>query len=113
MRIGVFHNRYKIRGGEDRVFDLDVDLLRRAGHEVFGLVVDNRDEIGDSRMAALRAGLGAAWSRRMARRATAFVASIASKWPTCITSTLSSHHPSTVQFGPGVFQLFKRCTTTA
>jgi len=34
MHVGVFHNRYVFRGGEDAVVDLEVELLRKAGHEV-------------------------------------------------------------------------------
>jgi len=34
MRILHVHNRYRIYGGEDRMFDATTDLLRRKGHEV-------------------------------------------------------------------------------
>ena len=34
MRVAVFHNRYVFRGGEDAVVDLEVELLRKAGHRV-------------------------------------------------------------------------------
>ncbi|WP_221800278.1 glycosyltransferase family 4 protein [Oceanobacter mangrovi] len=41
MRILVVHNKYKIRGGEDSVFENEVELLRSAGHDVETYVVDN------------------------------------------------------------------------
>ncbi|WP_244485599.1 glycosyltransferase [Bradyrhizobium tropiciagri] len=41
MRILVAHNRYQGRGGEDVVFEAEVDLLRSAGHSVDALTVSN------------------------------------------------------------------------
>ncbi|MBR0898195.1 glycosyltransferase [Bradyrhizobium tropiciagri] len=41
MRILVAHNRYQGRGGEDVVFEAEVDLLRGAGHSVETLTVSN------------------------------------------------------------------------
>ena len=46
------HNRYRLFGGEDTVFDAETALLEARGHRVERLVVDNR-EIQDE------AGLGA------------------------------------------------------
>jgi glycosyltransferase involved in cell wall biosynthesis len=43
MRIGIFHNRYRARGGEDAAVDAEKSLLEKAGHEVDTLSVDNRD----------------------------------------------------------------------
>ena len=37
MRVAVFHNRYVFRGGEDAVVDLEMELLRKAGHEAYVL----------------------------------------------------------------------------
>ena len=43
MRIGVLHNAYRFRGGEDRVADAETRLLEAAGHHVARLTFDNRD----------------------------------------------------------------------
>jgi len=58
MRIGIFHNRYLHRGGEDTVVEIETELLAKSGHDVRLLAVDNREEIAD-RLGALRAGLRA------------------------------------------------------
>lgn len=42
MRVGIFHNRYRERGGEDAVVDAESVLLEKAGHQVASLIVDNR-----------------------------------------------------------------------
>ncbi|TXR53343.1 glycosyltransferase family 4 protein [Reinekea thalattae] len=41
MKILVIHNSYKVRGGEDSVFENEVALLRDGGHEVTELRVSN------------------------------------------------------------------------
>ncbi|QOZ35406.1 glycosyltransferase [Bradyrhizobium sp. CCBAU 53421] len=41
MKILIAHNRYQGRGGEDVVFEAEVDLLRDAGHSVETLTVSN------------------------------------------------------------------------
>ena len=43
MNILVAHNHYKQRGGEDIVFESEVDLLSRCGHEVHTLEIWNND----------------------------------------------------------------------
>ncbi len=42
MRIGILHNAYLFRGGEDRVVATEAEMLRTAGHHVSTLVLDNR-----------------------------------------------------------------------
>jgi glycosyltransferase involved in cell wall biosynthesis len=37
----VVHNRYRLAGGEDAVFEAETDLLERHGHRVHRLIVDN------------------------------------------------------------------------
>ena len=54
MRVAMFHNRYARRGGEDEAFDREVDLLRKAGCEVFVFEVDSdevRGPLGTARAA--------------------------------------------------------------
>ena len=43
MKVLVAHNYYKLRGGEDVVFESEVDLLSGAGHEVRTVKVFNED----------------------------------------------------------------------
>ena len=74
MRVALFHNRYIQRGGEDIAFDFEVDLLSKAGHQVEVFTVDNREEIGASAAAALRAGLRAHWNPATVRRVEDFLA---------------------------------------
>jgi len=64
MRVGIFHNRYIHRGGEDSTVDLEVDLLSKAGHDVILHCVDNRVEIARSPLGPLRAALRARWNPR-------------------------------------------------
>jgi glycosyltransferase involved in cell wall biosynthesis len=71
MRVAVFHNRYVFRGGEDAVVDLEVELLRKAGHEVHLFSVDSA-EIRSFRD-RLRVGLAARWNAAMAKRVAAFL----------------------------------------
>jgi len=75
LRIGVFHNRYRQRGGEDAVVDLEVELLRKAGHDVRTFFVDNREELDGSVVRALRVGWRARWNRAAERRVGEFLAS--------------------------------------
>jgi glycosyltransferase involved in cell wall biosynthesis len=51
MRVLQLHNRYRERGGEDRVVLAEAEVLRDAGHEVVVYQVDNP---GDWRRAAAR-----------------------------------------------------------
>lgn len=39
----VVHNRYRVRGGEDGVFETECSLLEKAGHKVVRYEKDNRD----------------------------------------------------------------------
>ena len=56
MRILVAHNRYQQRGGEDVVFENEVKLLARSGHDVDTLVVSNDAIVSmfDKTLTALR-----------------------------------------------------------
>jgi len=67
MRIAIFHNRYRLRGGEDAAVDAQVELLAKAGHEVRLFAVDNRDEIKGAG-GALRAARHARWNPTMSAR---------------------------------------------
>jgi len=74
LRIAIFHNRYRYRGGEDRVVDTEAELLRKAGHEVHLVCADNRSEIPGAGVGAVRAGLGARFNRASYRRVVDFLA---------------------------------------
>jgi glycosyltransferase involved in cell wall biosynthesis len=73
MRVGIFHNRYLHRGGEDAVVDAEAEMLQKAGHEVLLFQVDNREEIASSPLGAVRAGLRARWNAHMGKRVGALL----------------------------------------
>lgn len=73
MRIGIFHNRYLQRGGEDVASDAEAALLAKAGHEVHRFTVDNRDAIEGSRLGPVRTALGAHWNPETPRQVDAFL----------------------------------------
>ena len=73
MRIGLFHNRYRQRGGEDTALEAEAELLAKGGHRVARLVVDNAEEI-PGRLGALRAGLRARSNPETPRRLARFLA---------------------------------------
>ncbi len=76
MRVGILHNAYRYRGGEDRVVEAETDLLREAGLVVSPLILDNRvafASLGPRLKNTVRAASGwntsaasdvAAWARR-------------------------------------------------
>ena len=41
MKILIAHNRYQLFGGEDSVFDSEVQMLTSAGHDVHTLIMSN------------------------------------------------------------------------
>ena len=60
MRVLAVHNFYRHSGGEDEVFRLEVDLLRRHGHTVTEYVDDNQ-RIGEMTRASV--ALNTIWSQ--------------------------------------------------
>ena len=71
MRVALFHNRDAQRGGEDAAFDLEIELLRKAGCVVHAFTVDSGEVRGP--VAILRTALSARSSSRMAERVARFV----------------------------------------
>lgn len=65
MNILVLHNAYRQQGGEERVVEIEVEMLRRAGHRVHLEMVSNHEL--DHPLAALPAFLDAAASPRRAQ----------------------------------------------
>lgn len=66
MRVGILHNAYRYRGGEETVVESETDLLREAGHHVSTRVLDNRVQyatIGGKLRGAFREGTG--WNGSM------------------------------------------------
>lgn len=59
MRVLLAHNRYRLRGGEDTVFDQERDLLRSHGDDVVEYTVGN-DDVDPSSPVAL--GIRTLWS---------------------------------------------------
>jgi len=64
VRVLVLHNRYRTPGGEDVAVAAEVALLRRRGHDVTLIEVDNADIAGP----AARAGVALGTPYRPARR---------------------------------------------
>jgi len=75
-RVLLVHERYQQAGGEDGVFDAQVELLRRRGHDVELLEVDN-DEIPASPSVPerLHLAIDTVWSRSGAQRVRAAIRS--------------------------------------
>ncbi|WP_439489762.1 glycosyltransferase family 4 protein [Algoriphagus sp.] len=71
MNILVIHNKYTQRGGEDLVFESEVELLRQKGHRVEVLVFSN-DQI-DSGWAKLTSALGAVYNIKSYRRVVGII----------------------------------------
>jgi glycosyltransferase involved in cell wall biosynthesis len=72
MRVGVFHNRYAQRGGEDAAVDLEVEQLRKAGCEVHLFTVESGEVTGTWERA--RALWRAPFDPEMAERTAGFLA---------------------------------------
>jgi glycosyltransferase involved in cell wall biosynthesis len=68
VRIAIFHNRYRERGGEDTAVDGEAELLEKGGHSVVRCLVDNREALA-SPFGLLRAALRARWNPASAARA--------------------------------------------
>ncbi len=73
MRVGIFHNLYVWRGGEDAVVALESELLRKAGIAVESFTLDNREAQLDTLPGRLRAGLRVRGSANSARAVAAFL----------------------------------------
>jgi glycosyltransferase involved in cell wall biosynthesis len=73
MRIGIFHNAYLWRGGEDAVVAQEAELLSKAGVDAKLFTVDNRDARLETLAGRLRAGLRARRSPDAARRVAEFL----------------------------------------
>ncbi|MAT69385.1 MAG: glycosyl transferase family 1 [Planctomycetaceae bacterium] len=70
MKVLLCHTRYLNRGGEDRSFEEERDLLRAAGHEVIEYVRHNEDMAA---MSSLRAAAVTVWNRQAAREVAALI----------------------------------------
>jgi glycosyltransferase involved in cell wall biosynthesis len=68
MRIAIFHNRYRERGGEDTAVDGEAELLEKGGHTVVRCIADNREELAKPAF-VLRAALRARRNPESAARA--------------------------------------------
>jgi len=68
MRIAIFHNRYRERGGEDTAVDGEAELLEKGGHTVVRCIADNREALA-SPGGVLRAALRARRNPESAARA--------------------------------------------
>ena len=73
MRIGIFHNRYFERGGEDVAADAEAALLAKAGHEVHRFTADNRETLTRSPLAPVKTAFVAHWNPETPRQVDAFL----------------------------------------
>ena len=64
QRILILHTRYRLAGGEDRVFNEEAEMLRLRGHDVDCLELSN-DPL--TRIGGLRAAATTVWNRTSAR----------------------------------------------
>ena len=72
MRIAIFHNRYRERGGEDTAVDGEAELLEKGGHAVVRCIADNREVLA-SAPGVLRTALRARRNPESAARVAAIV----------------------------------------
>jgi hypothetical protein len=73
VRIAIFHNRYRERGGEDTAVDGEAELLEKAGHAVVRCFADNREDLA-SAPARVRTALRARRNPASAARVAALLA---------------------------------------
>jgi glycosyltransferase involved in cell wall biosynthesis len=73
VRIAIFHNRYRERGGEDTAVDGEAELLEKGGHAVVRCIADNREALATP-FGALRTALRARRNPASAARAKALAA---------------------------------------
>lgn len=64
MRILQVYNKYRRYGGEDKVVELEANLLKSRGHEVQLLSVSTEELIDAHPLRLARAGVGSVWSWR-------------------------------------------------
>jgi glycosyltransferase involved in cell wall biosynthesis len=64
LRILQVYNKYRRYGGEDKVVELEANLLKSRGHEVDLLSVSTEELIGAHPLQFVTAGLGSVWSCR-------------------------------------------------
>jgi len=74
VRVGIFHNRYLQRGGEDAAVEAEAELLAKAGHRVARCIVDNAEEVSGRPLGALRTALRTRWNPDTPRRVARFLA---------------------------------------
>jgi glycosyltransferase involved in cell wall biosynthesis len=103
VRITLFHNTYRIRGGEERTVDFETDLLTEAGHEVRRYEVSNEVVFGRPRLAAATSVLRAAWNRESYRAVRKYleevrpdVSHVHNWFPLLSPSIYAAHHHQNV-----------------
>ena len=75
MKIALFHNYYKQAGGEDSVFELEIDALRAYGHTVIPYTVHNSDAFRQNSLSQkIRGALNAPHNRSSRAAISKFLA---------------------------------------
>ena len=100
MKIAFFHNYYKLPGGEDTVFELEIDALRAQGHTVVPYTVHNTQAFAtNSLRQKLRGALDAPHSRSSQTAIRAFlererpdISHIHNWFPVISPSIYTAHH---------------------
>ncbi|MFG0287638.1 MAG: glycosyltransferase family 4 protein [Rhodopirellula sp. JB044] len=70
MRILLVHSYYRLRGGEDVVFEAEAKMLESFGHEVYCYTKNNEDLVGKSRLTNVKNTI---WNQTVANEITALI----------------------------------------
>ena len=97
MRILLVHNRYQYAGGEDVVFEAELNLLRDHGHDVVEYREDNR-ELGNESKA--RIALKSIWSHQAAQKISLLLQSR--------TFDIAHFHNTWFRISPAVYYICRR-----
>ena len=97
MRVLLVHNRYQHAGGEDVVFNAELDLLRHHGHDVMEYREDNRELGTDSKT---QIAVKSIWSHDSQRRISKLLQS-----QTC---DIAHFHNTWFRISPAVYYTCRR-----
>jgi glycosyltransferase involved in cell wall biosynthesis len=73
MKIFIIHNRYRHRAGEDSVFDQEVSLLQKHGHQVKTLIADNLDIQSQTTWQKIKLAVNTIWSQKSHQDVTKYL----------------------------------------
>jgi glycosyltransferase involved in cell wall biosynthesis len=74
VKIALFHNLYQIRGGEERMYQLEEQALRACGHDVVRYEIDNRKLFAnDSFTTKFKTAINAPYNKTAAQSTLSFL----------------------------------------